>query len=382
MYKMRLYLGLFLFAFFVLACTSEDQWSEVIESTSREFVPDKRVGIFDVKASKDADVLILSGESNNAPAVDSLVERLGRLGYVLKNEIRMLPDSGLYKAVVNVSVCNIRAKAKHSSELWTQALLGTSLNVYKRDGDWYYVQTPDGYLGWVDGGAIWLMGKLDYESWKLIPKLLYTSDRGLSYAKSDLSSPVVSDLLRGNLLLFKGKKGAFVRVGYPDGRVGFVPGGDLVYFDTWKSSLESNAENVLIEAKRYLGRPYLWGGTSPNGMDCSGFTKQVFYFSGYLLPRDASQQVMVGDDLGTDLDLSKFEKADLLFFGRKPTNTKKEKITHVAIYMGEGKIIHATGRVKIESLDPDDPLFAKDRFDSFVRAKRILGSKDVMRIGE
>ncbi len=359
------------------ACKQTDQWTDTIERTRREFVPDKRVAIFDIDAKKSGDELVLNGETNIATSIDSLVERLRKSGLRIRNEVKILPDSGLYKAVANVSVCNIRGKPKHSSELWTQALLGTEMNVYKQEGSWYYVQTPDGYLGWVDEGGIQLMDKPAFENWKIIPKVLYTADRGVAYQRASLSSTVASDLLRGNILLFKGEKGPFVKVGFPDTRTAYVPSGELIHKDRWLSSLEPNGENILAEAQRYLGRPYLWGGTSPNGLDCSGFTKQVYYFSGYRLPRDASQQVMVGEDLGTTLDLKKFKKGDLLFFGKKASPNKKEKITHVAIYMGEGKIIHATGRVKIESLDPEDPLFAKHRFDTFVRAKRILGSNNV-----
>jgi cell wall-associated NlpC family hydrolase len=91
-----------------------------------------------------------------------------------------------------------------------------------------------------------------------------------------------------------------------------------------------------------------------------------------ILPRDASQQVHVGMEINTDQSLKGLKQGDLLFFGRKATKENKEKITHVAIYMGGGKIIHSSGKVKIESLKRGDSDFNEYRLNTFVRAKRPL----------
>jgi len=134
--------------------------------------------------------------------------------------------------------------------------------------------------------------------------------------------------------------------------------------------------NILATAQEYIGRPYLWGGTSGKGMDCSGFTKTVFYLNGVQLARDASQQVRTGNEIKTDATLKNLVPGDLLFFGRKATAEKKERITHVGIYMGKGEFIHSSGDagVKIESLVKGASNFNKKRLDSFVKAKRMVNS--------
>ena len=107
-------------------------------------------------------------------------------------------------------------------------------------------------------------------------------------------------------------------------------------------------------------------------MDCSGFTKTVYYLNGLMLPRDASQQVHVGIEVETDPSLKNLQPGDFLFFGRKATSSAKEKITHVAIYLGDGKMIHSSERVRIQSLKRGDEDFAENRLNTLVRAKRLL----------
>ena len=94
------------------------------------------------------------------------------------------------------------------------------------------------------------------------------------------------------------------------------------------------------------------------------------------MPRDASQQVHVGELVETDTATwSNLVPGDLLYFGRHASPDKKERITHVAMYLGEGRIIHASGMVKIESLYRRDPGFVEDRVKTFIRARRIIGQE-------
>jgi len=100
----------------------------------------------------------------------------------------------------------------------------------------------------------------------------------------------------------------------------------------------------------------------------------VFYLNGVQIGRDASQQVHAGVEIATDSTLANLKAGDLLFFGRAATADKKERINHVAIYLGNGQMIHSSGDagVKIESLYRKDANFVAHRLKSFIRAKRML----------
>ncbi|MCW8849340.1 MAG: C40 family peptidase, partial [Melioribacteraceae bacterium] len=106
------------------------------------------------------------------------------------------------------------------------------------------------------------------------------------------------------------------------------------------------------------------------------FTKTVYFFNGVILPRDASQQVHVGEKVEPGESFEKLLPGDLLFFGRKETSDQKEKITHVAIYIGNQQYIHSSGRVRINSLNKEAEDFNKYRYNTFIRAKRIIGNYD------
>ncbi|MFA6979258.1 MAG: C40 family peptidase [Ignavibacteriaceae bacterium] len=359
----------------------EDQIHEVKNS----FAPDKRTAIFDLQVAEEGGNYILRGETNLPNALDTLFKRLS--GVKIEDEVKRLPDEILGEksyGIVNISVANIRTKPEHSAEMATQALLGTIVKIYKKTDDgWYLIQTPDNYISWVDGDAIELVTLETADAWKNENKVIFTRSYGSAFENSSPQSGIVSDLVFGNILKLLSVKDDFYEVEFPDGRNAAIKQNEAEIFSDWVKSRQCSKENIIATAKKFMGIPYLWGGTSTKGLDCSGFTKTVYFSNGVVLPRDASQQVFVGELINTEKDFSNLQPGDLLFFGFSGNANRKERITHVAVYLGEEEFIHSSGRVRINSFNKSKTNFSKHRLSTFIRAKRIVtsvGQKDVQPI--
>jgi len=370
-----------LFAFNLTAQEKFDmeQIQSLIEEVKTESAPDKRTAIFDVTVELNYQSTeknyLLKGETNLPEAKEKLIQKLSE--YNFTDNIELLPEAELEDriyGIINLSVANLRTKPDHQAEMATQALLGTPVKVLKKERGWYLVQTPDEYISWVDGTGIYTVSEDSLADWNSSKKIIYTNDFGFSYSLPDINSERISDLVIGNLLKYDSDENGFCGVIYPDGKKAFIKKDECRFFDEWISERNPTAENILKTARTFMGIPYLWGGTSIKGMDCSGFTKTVYYLNGVVLPRDASQQVHTGEEIDTEDRLENLQPGDLLFFGRKGSETTQERITHVAIYIGDGDYIHASGKVRINSFAKDKPNYNAYRDDSFVRAKRILNS--------
>jgi len=306
-----------------------------------------------------------------------LLKALAQAGFTILDSLTVLPSAeleGQHSGIVNLSVCNIRSAPKHSAELATQALLGTPLKVWKKQDGFFLVQTPDGYLGWLDAGGFVLISDAGMHDWTASDRVIITAGFGFVLDSSTAGSSKVSDLVAGDILKKTGQSGSYTAVAFPDGRTGFVASSSLLPFREWLETRSFDAAHILATAHEMMGRPYLWGGTSGKGMDCSGFTQTVYFLNGILLQRDANQQALTGGELAADTTFQNLLPGDLLFFGRPASGDLPEKIWHVAIYEGSGKIIHASERVKVESLRRGDAAFNEERLNTYVRASRILSS--------
>jgi len=349
----------------------------IIENVAKKYAPDKRVAIFNITPEIIGRNVTLKGETNIHETIDEIMKEIKLLEYSIKNEIELLPHNELGEntyGIVNLSVANIRTNPRHPAELATQSLLGTCVNVLKKKGGWYLVQTPDKYISWVDGDGIKVVNENEQKSWKNSEKVIITSQFSNAFKYSDVNSPKISDLVEGNILK-KIKKGAkFIQIQFPDGREGYVLKNHTMDYEKWINSVYANSTTIINSAFNFMGLPYLWGGTSSKGFDCSGFTKTVYFLSGVILPRDASQQVNVGEIVNTAQNFNQLLPGDLLFFGFKGNSGKKERITHVGIYVGNNEFIHSAGRVRINSFDETAENFNAFRLKTFIRAKRIIGN--------
>jgi hypothetical protein len=351
---------------------------EYIDKMQQEVAPDKRVALFKIEAIKQNEAYLLKGESNLPDAVDKLRKEIQDHDVEIIDSIQILPSPTLGEktnALVTISVANLRSNPKHSAELATQATMGTPLKVWKKEGSWYYIQTPDNYLAWVDAGGITLMDKARLQQWKQNEKIIYTKTYGHAYLDLESKQPV-SDLVAGSVLELSKNEDKVYHVKFPDGRQASVLKEEAQNYDDWLDNLKTEKEDLVSTSKTLMGVPYLWGGTSTKGMDCSGFTKTVYFLNGVIIPRDASQQVHAGKPIDSTKNFSALEKGDLLFFGRKATDSTAEKVVHVGMWIGNNEFIHASERVRINSMDKNASNFDDYNFNRYLRSNRMLNEND------
>ena len=362
---------------------------EHIANIASQFAPDSRVALFDVQAISQDDGYILKGESNLKNAVEELKDKLREENIKFIDSIQILPSKealdGKTRGLIEISVANLREAPEHASQLVTQATLGTPVNILKEKDNWFLIQTPDGYLAWTDYGGVIPLSKEEFHSWHAAEKIIYTEPFGFAYAQPNGNSQVVSDLVAGNILELLGEKNGFFEVRYPDGRLGYVVQSEAKTYQDWVEKLDEKEEDFVAISKTMMGAPYLWGGTSTKGMDCSGFTKTIYFLNGIVLPRDASQQVHTGDLVDTTKSFKNLRPGDLLFFGRPATDSTKERVVHVGMWIGDNKFIHAMGDVHISNFDTTATDFDAYNYNRYLKTKRLIGKEggeQIIRLAE
>ena len=276
--------------------------------------------------------------------------------------------------VVDISVCNMRDTPKYSAEMVSQALLGTPVHILQYGGEygWPEVQTPDSYTGWVHKDAIVPMTAEELHEWNAAPKVVITALTGVVYAKASRRSATVSDVVGGDRLKYLGGKGLWLRVGFPDGRTGYVSKKDAMTEEFWRKHLDQSPEAILATAQSMLGFPYIWAGMSPKGMDCSGFVRAVLFMHDIIIPRDAGPMSRVGARINNKESLT---PGDLVFFGR--WNGDTPRVSHVGFYLGDGRFIHSLGLVKIGSFNEEDPLYDAYNTGRYLFGGNVLSFIDV-----
>lgn len=352
----------------------------LIDSVKSERIPDSRVALFSIEAASSRQGVVLKGKTTEPEVLIQLQELLKEKKIQYIDSVLRLPDAKLGDqtwGLVTISVANIRYKPAHSAEMATQALMGTPLQVLQEENGWYLVRTPDQYISWIESAGITTMSEQQHQNWKSNPRVIFIEDNGLILSRPEPNAEPVSDIVMGGILSLMNNDEntrGFIGISLPDGRKGYLPENQVRIFSDWLHAESTGSGNLLTLARRFMGRPYLWGGTSTKGFDCSGFTKTLYFMNGWVLSRDASQQVYQGSEVGMKDDWRNLLPGDLLFFGRKATAEKPERATHVGMYEGESFFIHCSGMVKVNSLDSTRPEYKKYYTENLLHVKRILNS--------
>ena len=236
------------------------------------------------------------------------------------------------KAIVLHSVVPVRAEAKESSEQLTQLLFAETVDILEQQPRWLKVQNDvDGQTGWVDFKMITPLSDSEAEQVAKADKSARIM-MPMAYAVSENNGQTIP--LTAGTCLPNYKDGHFEILG-----VGFRIDPEMVS----EKILDMTPENVMTVVRFFLNIPYLWGGKNALGMDCSGFTQIIHSLFGHQLLRNASEQASQGIQVSS---LEDAQTGDLAFFDHEDG-----KISHVGIVLDSKRIIHCSGRVKVEKLD-------------------------------
>jgi hypothetical protein len=268
-------------------------------------------------------------------------------------------------------VVNLFERSDAASPVVSQATLGTTAAVLKSARGWSLVETPDAYRGWARSGALRRIADRAGAYPANGRAIEVTSLMANVYRDADVTSasPIAVVPLLARLELLEETED-WRRVRLPDGRRGWLHGGDAGRPDDAGRPGDGgrpgdlDREGAAATVLRFLGLPYLWGGTTPFGLDCSGLAQIVYRLNGYLLPRDADLQF--ADPNLVPLERPEVGPGDLVFFGPEGAS-----ITHVGIALDGVEFVSATTYV--------NPTVRKDRLDNpywetLYRGARRLGS--------
>ncbi|WP_264620309.1 C40 family peptidase [Flavobacterium sp. 7A] len=227
--------------------------------------------------------------------------------------------------ICNLAIIPLRFEPSDRSEIVSQVLFGEHFKVLEQLKQWYRIQLQyDGYEGWIDSKQCQLLSEINYDQ--------------LSNDTIVLNADLIEYVTTPTNQLIPIPLGA---------SLSFIDNPEIntanFEFEGTKVKGINDKSNLINTAYLYLNAPYLWGGKTPFGVDCSGFTQMVYKLNGYKLLRDASQQAAQGEPLSF---IEESEPGDLAFFDNDEGN-----ITHVGIIMADNYIIHASGKIRIDRLD-------------------------------
>ena len=269
----------------------------------------------------------------------------------------------LTSGIVTLAALDVRHRPDHASEMGSQLLMGEVVRVIRRasEGRWLLVDNvADGYRGWVRAWGVLLAGPRQVAVWRR-RALARVTALWVEVREGPGRGPLISPLFWGARVIGGRAQGRFRRVELPDGTRGWAESRAL-------ATGRAAAPDLMSRVRGLLGVPYLWGGRTPMGMDCSGFVQMLLAEQGQQLPRDAGDQEQCCRPLGPG---RRPKPGDLAFFG--PPGVPAQ---HVGMMIGTDLYAHARGRVRVNSLDPANQLYDRE-LSAQLRGVRRPGRRPV-----
>ena len=281
-------------------------------------------------------------------------------------------------AVVALSSIYMRIAPDYESALETQELMGTVVKITGEKGYWREIVSPQPYKAWCTEKGLVEMTAEEIKAYENAPKCIFTELYGHVYEQPSCKSMSICDLVGGDIMRIKGSKPrkGWTQIILPGGQEGWVKSEEIKPHNGFRSIAKGEGdaesisdkemEKIISTAFLLKGVPYLWGGMTPKGVDCSGLVRWSYLMNGILLPRNASQMIHCGDPV----DLKAMQRGDLVFFGTPATDQKPQRITHVGIYLGEDHIIHSSHLVRVNSLIQGEPDYYENAH-KMIAARRL-----------
>jgi len=315
---------------------------EIIAGVLRERGLDRRTCYTHVAALPPDGATIEVECSDDAVAAE-LSRRYSARDDTARVRVQTLPrgeEPGLM--LVTSAVGDVRREPSHPSELVSQVIHGDAVTPLKREGDWVLARLDDGYIGWIRDWHLkpWTPAERDTFAARATHRV--RSNHAQVVAAPGPGSLPLTQLVVGTLLApGTAASRGWVQVSLADGREGYARKGDLEASRERRPTPKRLADTGL----RFLGIPYLWGGSTPGGFDCSGLVQRIFRLHGVVLPRDSDMQARIGAKRrGAGPPYPR--PGDLLFFGRS-----EDAITHTGLVLPDRTFLHAYGQVIVSSLD-------------------------------
>ena len=338
----------------------------LIDEVRARHAADPRLAVFEVEVAARDGRLALHGATSEPAAAEALHRGVAMLdgGVEVVDRVVRLPDvePDTAHALVTAAAAPMLAEPFIVGAQISQVVLGHRLTVLRRSGRWLHCRSDDGYLGWVHLGYIqrcdentareWVIGTGGEACVSLGAEVL--DEEGSVLARLPWDARVVRQ--------------ADGRVRLPDGRVGRVQG-EVVPLAELPQRRPAHGKAIVESAVQWLGAPYLWGGVTHGGVDCSGLVQTVYRLHGIELPRDSDMQARTGDPVDPGPGFANLQPGDLLFFAEDD-----RRVTHVVISAGGPAIVHSSlgnGGVRRNDL-AGELAYERELARIFVGARRVL----------